>query len=58
MQPGTEAWDGFELLFVLTSKASNLGVYRKEARQASRIANGVICNRPSHDYLVADVGKN
>ena len=58
MQSGTEAWDGFEFFFVLRRKANNLVINRKEACQASRIADGVICNWPSYDYLVADIGKN
>src|SRR5713226_3000922 len=58
MQSGTEAWDGFELFFVLSGKARNLIINRKEAYEASRISGGVICNWPSYDDLVADIGKN
>ena len=32
MQSGTETWDGFERLFVLSRKAGNLIINRKEAR--------------------------
>src|SRR5450755_3283050 len=50
MQSGTEAWDGFKRYLVLGRKVGNLVFYRKEARQASRIAGGVIRNCPRYDH--------
>ena len=56
VQPGAKGRRNAELGLIVGSEAGDLGLDRKEARDAARVAGGLVGNGPADDHLVADIG--